>query len=86
MLSNSVSVIFLPFVSGRNQHAIIAVSGASVKMSGGSHAASEARPAANGARAEPTLETVEDAPIAIVRATVGNNSDVYVYLETNIGM
>lgn len=51
------------------------------KATGGSHAAKMVKPATYGDIMEPTRETVEEAPIAMLRATVGNISVVYMYLE-----
>lgn len=48
---------------------------------GGSHNAALS-PTINGASDEPILEEVEEAPIAMFRATVGNNSVVKTYLGT----
>lgn len=38
-------------------------------------------PATNGAIIDPILDTIDDAPIAMLRATVGKSSDVYMYLK-----
>lgn len=55
--------------------------GTMAKATGGSHAAKMVKPATYGDIMEPTRETVEEAPIAMLRATVGNISVVYMYLK-----
>lgn len=72
-------VIFFPFVSGKKQHTAIAMRHITPKIAGGIQKAA-LRPTINGDRAEPILEAVEEAPIAMFRATVGNNSVVKTYL------
>lgn len=56
-----------------------AMSGATAKTVGGSQLGDP--PATKGAIMEPKRETVDDAPIAMFRVVVGNNSVVYIYLK-----
>lgn len=80
-VTNYSSANFLPLVSGNKKQVMAPSMGITAKAIGGSQAAKTVRPATYGANIDPTLDTVDEAPMAILRFKVGNNSEVYMYLQ-----